>query len=51
VTLREDVLDRARRLREKLQGSSDAEELARRLAIEQALEDRGLVQRFPGGWC
>jgi hypothetical protein len=50
-TLREEVLDRTRRLREKLQGGSDAEELARRLAIEQALEDRGLVQRIPGGWC
>jgi transposase len=50
-SLRDEVLERAQHLHEKLRDRSDAEELARRLAIEQALEDRGLVQRIPGGWC
>jgi len=49
--LREDVLERTAMLREKLRERSDAEELAGRLAIEQALGDRGLVSRMTGGWC
>jgi transposase InsO family protein len=51
ATLRDEVLERAQYLHEKLRDRSDAEELAKRLAIERALEDRGLVQRIPGGWC
>ena len=51
LALREDVLERTAMLREKLRERSDAEELAGRLAIEQALGDRGLVSRMTGGWC
>ena len=51
LALHEDVLERTAMLREKLRERSDAEELAGRLAIEQALGDRGLMSRMTGGWC
>jgi len=44
--LRHDVVRRAARLR----AQRCAPRLAERLAIEQALEDRGLVRRIAGGW-
>ena len=49
--LRDDVTDRAARLREHLKDYLDGTELARRLAIEQALEERNLISREAGGWC
>src|SRR5256885_10355611 len=36
---------------ELLGEKSEVEELAKRLAIEQALGDRGLIGRTAGGWC
>jgi hypothetical protein len=42
---------RAARLRERFGTRRLAASLARRLAIEQALEDRGLVKRIARGWC
>jgi transposase len=50
AALSNEVLERAARLREKLRDRPDGNELAGRLAIEQALEDRGLLQRIAGGW-
>jgi transposase len=49
--LRDEVSDRAARLREHLAGRPDAVELAGRLAIEQALMERKLISREAGGWC
>jgi len=49
--LRLDVDRRAARLRDRLGTRRRAARLAGRLAIEQALEDRGLVKRIPRGWC
>lgn len=49
--LRFDVDRRAARMRERLGTRRRAARLAGRLAIEQALEDRGLVKRIPRGWC
>jgi hypothetical protein len=37
-------------LRARLGSTRTALRLAERLAIEQALEDRGLVRRIEGGW-
>jgi len=51
VALREEVAYRAARLAARLSERSDALDLAGRLAIEQALEDRGLMSREAGGWC
>ena len=49
--LRADVHRRAARLRERCGSRDGAARMARRLAIEQALEDRGLVRRIARGWC
>jgi transposase len=46
--LRQDVAHRAARLSER---HGLRLRLARRLAIEQALEDRGLLRRIARGWC
>ena len=46
--LRQDVAHRAARLREH---HGLRPRLAGRLAIEQALEDRGLLRRIARGWC
>lgn len=48
--LRHDVVRQLSLLRARLGTSRCAMRLAERLAIEQALEDRGLVRRIPGGW-
>jgi transposase-like protein len=48
---REDVTSRAARLRLHVSSHPDCEELAWRLAIEQALKDRGYLLRQTGGWC
>jgi hypothetical protein len=49
--LREEVARRAAHLAVKLRERTDALDLAERLAIEQALEHRGLMSREAGGWC
>jgi transposase InsO family protein len=49
--LREEVSARAARIRAHLEEQPDAVELATRLAIEQALEERRLISREAGGWC
>lgn len=51
LALREEVRERAAHLRDQLQEQSNREDLAERLAIEQALEHRGLMSRTMGGWC
>jgi hypothetical protein len=48
--LRHDVVRRLTTLRARFGSSLCARRLAERLAIEQALEDRGLVRRIVGGW-
>jgi hypothetical protein len=50
-SLREEVHDRAARLAPHLDGKPDAQNLATRLAIEQALTHRGLLSCQKGGWC
>jgi hypothetical protein len=49
--LREEVSERAARIGRQLQGRGKPADLAERLAIEQALESRGLLRQQPGGWC
>jgi Helix-turn-helix domain len=49
--LRREVVSRESALRARLGPKKSALRLAGRLAIEQALEDRGLVRRIQGGWC
>jgi hypothetical protein len=49
--LREEVMDRAGRIRRQLAPSAGPAGLAERLAIEQILERRGLLRREKGGWC
>jgi len=51
LALWDDVVARTAKLHEKLGEKSEVEELAKRLAIEQALGDRGLIGRTAGGWC
>ncbi|HTO97787.1 MAG TPA: hypothetical protein VMK66_12135 [Myxococcales bacterium] len=48
IKLQDDVAERAARLRRRARLRPH---LANRLAIEQALEDRGLLKRIAGGWC
>lgn len=49
--LHDEVEQRAAGLRAKLEGVHDEEELAWRLAIEQALINRRYLTRQAGGWC
>lgn len=49
--LREEVSERAARIGRELQGRGKPADLAERLAIEQALEIRGLLRQQIGGWC
>lgn len=48
--LRQDVARRSARLRQRLGPHKTALQRAERLAIEEALEDRGLIRRIAGGW-
>lgn len=48
--LRHEVVRRTMRLRVQLGTSPAAVHRADRLAIEEALEDRGLIRRIAGGW-
>lgn len=49
--LREEVIERACRIRQHLQCRGKPADLAERLAIEQALETRGCLRKEIGGWC
>jgi hypothetical protein len=49
--LREEVSERAARIGRELQCRGKPADLAERLAIEQALEARGLLRQQVGGWC
>jgi len=49
--LREEVSERAARMRRQLQHRGGPADLAERLAIEQALETRGFLRQQTGGWC
>jgi hypothetical protein len=49
--LREEVSERAARMRRQLQHRGGPADLAERLAIEQALEARGFLRQQAGGWC
>jgi hypothetical protein len=50
-SLAEDVNDRATRLRRKLNTSPSPQDLAWRIAVKQALVNRGLLRIEKGGWC
>jgi transposase len=51
MELRNEVHERAAHLERHLQLRGKPADLAWRLAIEQALESRGLLQLTAGGWC
>jgi hypothetical protein len=51
AALREEVEDRAARIRRQADGRAAVVAMAERLAIESALTQRGLLRREPGGWC
>jgi hypothetical protein len=49
--LREEVSERAERIRHHMHCRGKPADLAERLAIEQALETRGYLRKEMGGWC
>jgi hypothetical protein len=49
--LREEVSERAERIRHHMKCRGKPADLAERLAIEQALETRGYLRKEIGGWC
>lgn len=49
--LRDEVNERAARIGRHLQLRGNPADLAQRLAIEQALEQRGYLRQTVGGWC
>ncbi len=49
--LREEVIERRTRIQPHLTVPGKPGDFAERLAIEQALTDRGYLRRDPGGWC
>jgi len=51
TALREEVQDRAARIRRRAEGRAATAAMAVRLAIEWALTKRGFLRREPGGWC
>lgn len=51
TALREEVQDRAARIRRQADGRGATVAMAERLAIEAALTRRGYLHRIPGGWC
>jgi transposase-like protein len=51
LALREDVADRTERIARHLENRGQPADFAERLAIEQALSQRGLLRRKVGGWC
>jgi hypothetical protein len=51
AALREEVEDRAARIRRQAEGRAAVAAMAERFAIEAALTKRGYLRRVPGGWC
>jgi hypothetical protein len=51
VALREEVVDRAARIRRQADGRAATATMAERFAIEAALTRRGFLRRSTGGWC
>jgi hypothetical protein len=51
AALREEVQERAARIQQHLQVRGQTADVAERLAIEEALTDRGYLRRERGGWC
>jgi hypothetical protein len=49
--LREEVMEKAQRIQRELADCDGSVGLAERLAIEQTLQQRGLLRRQKGGWC
>lgn len=49
--LRDEVHDRAARIRRQAEGRGATVAMAERLAIEAALINRGYLRLVPGGWC
>lgn len=49
--LAQDVNDRATRLRRRLNATPSPQDLAWRIAVKQALVNRGLLRIEKGGWC
>jgi hypothetical protein len=49
--LREEVEDRAARIRRQAEGRAAVTAMAERLAIESALQQRGFLRWERGGWC
>jgi transposase-like protein len=51
AALRDEVQDRAARIRRRAEGRAAVAAMAERFAIEAALTKRGYLRREPGGWC
>jgi hypothetical protein len=51
AALRDEVEDRAARIRRRAEGRAAVAAMAERFAIEAALTKRGYLRRKPGGWC
>lgn len=51
AAMREEVQDRAARIRWQADGRGATAAMAERWAIEAALTRRGYLRRLPGGWC
>jgi transposase-like protein len=51
AALREEVQDRAARIRRQAEGRAAVAAMAERFAVEAALTKRGYLRREPGGWC
>ncbi len=51
AVLREEVQDRAARIRRQAEGRAAVAAMAERFAIEAALTKRGYLRREPGRWC
>ncbi len=51
AALREEVEDRAARIRRQADGRAAVAAMAERFAIEATLTKRGYLRRKPGGWC
>lgn len=50
-SFREEVMDKAQRIGRQLALYGGSASQAERLAIEQTLQQRGLLRRQKGGWC
>ncbi len=51
AALRDEVAERAERIRKELDTATVTTDLSERLAIQQTLTKRGFLNREAGGWC